>query len=91
MKTVPERSAREVRLCLEKGELAHRVWDRLLFGGESEESADCRSGTLKLTRHSCREQEGGREGRRRGPHTERAELGQLQVLTWSRVCGCSGQ
>lgn len=29
--------------------------------GESEESADCSSGTLKLTRHSCRKQEGGRE------------------------------
>lgn len=37
-----------MRLCLEKGGLDHRVWDRQLFGGEREESADCSSGTLKL-------------------------------------------
>lgn len=42
------------------GVLDHRVWDRQLFRGESEVSADCSSGTLKLTGHSCRKQEGGR-------------------------------
>lgn len=52
--------------------------------GESEESADCSSGTLKLTRHSCRKQEGRRVG---GEALERS----VQVLTWSRVCDCGGQ
>lgn len=35
------------------------------LGEESEESADCSSGTLKPTRHSCRKREGGRAERLR--------------------------
>lgn len=56
-------SMRGEDLLREVGELDSRVWDRQLFGGESEESADCRSWDPEANQAQL-QKAGGREGRK---------------------------
>lgn len=68
--------------------LDNRVWDRQLFGGGSEESADCSSRDPEANQAQL-QKSGGREGREAVHWKCRA--GATGGARWSRVCGCSGQ